>query len=344
MKKTILVLMGLCWMFFAKVCLAGGSGGGGFRIAGSSTVYPFVSFAAENFVRDNKGYNLPIIESVGTGNGFKAFCGGGDSAPHIVSASRFIKPSEMQECKKNQITDVIAFTIGYDAITIAQGLHEQWAGFSLTKEQLFLAVAKFVDIGGKLALNPYKYWSDIDKNLPRRKIIIYGPPTTSGTRDSFVELVMFNFCMQSKAFSEAFADEKLRKTHCGRVRSDGAFIDVGENDNVTVRKLGLSRDAIGILGYDYLAQNQQTINAIKIEGQGIKSDVNTDDFNFSYPLLRPIFLVSSAQIVQNNAIVRNFLQYILSEKISGENGALAEINLIPLRPQQITEQQKKLGV
>jgi phosphate transport system substrate-binding protein len=54
-----------------------------------------------------------------------------------------------------------------------------------------MALAKEVPgAGGKLVANPYKMWSDIDPSLPAMKIEVLGPPPTSGTRDSFAELVM----------------------------------------------------------------------------------------------------------------------------------------------------------
>ena len=54
-----------------------------------------------------------------------------------------------------------------------------------------MALAKEVpDADGKLVANPYKMWNEIDPSLPAEKIEVLGPPPTSGTRDSFVELVM----------------------------------------------------------------------------------------------------------------------------------------------------------
>lgn len=43
---------------------------------------------------------------------------------------------------------------------------------------------------GKLIPNPYTNWNQINKNLPNRKISVYGPPSSSGTRDTIEELVM----------------------------------------------------------------------------------------------------------------------------------------------------------
>ena len=69
---------------------------------------------------------------------------------------------------------------------------QKYKGFNVTKEQLALAVAAKVPSadGKSLIANPYKKWSDISNNLPNREIIVYGPPKSSGTRDSFEELVL----------------------------------------------------------------------------------------------------------------------------------------------------------
>ena len=64
------------------------------QIVGSSTVYPFATIVAERF--GNKGkFKTPVIESTGTGNGFKLFCQGvGSGNPDIANASRAMKSSE----------------------------------------------------------------------------------------------------------------------------------------------------------------------------------------------------------------------------------------------------------
>jgi phosphate transport system substrate-binding protein len=93
-------------------------------------------------------------------------------------------------CQENGVTDITEALIGFDGIAIAQSSKVQ--GFNVTKAQLALAVAEEVPSadGKSLIANPYKKWSDIDASLPNREIIVYGPPKSSGTRDSFEELVL----------------------------------------------------------------------------------------------------------------------------------------------------------
>src|SRR3546814_7256125 len=70
----------------------GGSAAGArdqIRAVGSSTVFPFATAVAEQFVNNNPGMKSPIIESTGTGAGMKLFCAGvGAGHPDIEDASR----------------------------------------------------------------------------------------------------------------------------------------------------------------------------------------------------------------------------------------------------------------
>ena len=105
---------------------SGGTGNSGvrdqIRAVGSSTVYPFATAVAEQFVNKNAGVKSPIIESTGTGAGFKLFCGGvGARHPDIVNASRAMKKSEYEACVKNKVADIVELQIGLDGIAFAEG-------------------------------------------------------------------------------------------------------------------------------------------------------------------------------------------------------------------------------
>ena len=87
--------------------------------AGSSTVFPFSTRVAENFARKT-GSKAPKVESLGTGGGFKLFCGGtGEGFPDIANASRPMKKSEFDACAAKGVKDIIALKIGFDGIVIA---------------------------------------------------------------------------------------------------------------------------------------------------------------------------------------------------------------------------------
>ena len=161
-------------------------------IVGSSTVFPFSTAVAENFGRVTS-YPTPKVESTGSGGGLKLFCAGvGTQHPDITNASRAIKSSEIERCASNGVEKITEIKIGYDGIVLANS--NEAPRSELTREQIFLALAKEVPQNGKLVPNPYKHWSDIDKSLSNKEIEVLGPPPTSGTRDAFVELVMEEAC------------------------------------------------------------------------------------------------------------------------------------------------------
>ena len=91
-------------------------------IVGSSTVYPFSTVVAERFGRSTE-FKTPKVESTGSGGGLKLFCDGvGVDYPDITNASRAIKQSEVDNCAKNGVTDIIEVKIGYDGIVMANAI------------------------------------------------------------------------------------------------------------------------------------------------------------------------------------------------------------------------------
>ena len=89
------------------------------RAVGSSTVFPFTTTVAENFARTS-GRKAPIVESTGTGGGFRLFCAGvGTQHPDISNASRAITKSELETCAKNGVTSITEVKIGFDGIVLA---------------------------------------------------------------------------------------------------------------------------------------------------------------------------------------------------------------------------------
>ncbi len=295
------------------------------RVVGSSTVYPFVSYAAEQFgiLTD---FGTPVVEATGTGGGIKIFCEGvGPRFPDMANASRQIKPDEVTMCEKAGITDITELSIGFDGIVLANTKASE--RYSLSIQQVFLALAKLVPEGNGLAPNPYKQWSDIDPALPDVAIEVYGPPPTSGTRDAFVEIVMEMGCKAFAQFETAFPDKKVRMKKCHLLREDGAFVDAGENDNIIVQKLKANPTALGIFGYSFLEQN-----LTDVQGSIIDDVMPTFDAIASgeYPVARSLYVYVKNQHIGVIPGLTDFLEELTSEDALSEDGYLAPIGLIPL--------------
>ncbi len=296
------------------------------RIVGSSTVYPFTTAVAEAFGKTSG--KTPVVESTGTGGGFKLFCSGlGEDKPDFTNASRAIKKSEFDACKENGVTDIVEVKIGFDGLSLA---HAKGAkDFGLTKQQVFLALAKDIPgPDGKLMANPNKMWSDIDPSLPATKIEVLGPPPTSGTRDSFAELVLEKGAESFdslKALKKA--DPKAFEAVWKAVREDGAYVEAGENDNLIVQKLQANPDAVGIFGFSFLEQNADTVKDIAIDGVQATYEAVADG---SYKVARPLFVYMKKQHVASIPGMKEFIAEFVSEAAIGEDGYLADKGLVTL--------------
>ncbi len=322
---------------FAIAALAAAAAGTAFAqssrdyisIVGSSTVYPFATVVAEQFGKATK-YKTPKIESTGSGGGIKLFCAGvGVQHPDITNSSRAIKTSELEQCAKNGVADVIEVKIGYDGLSLA---HAKGAKpLALKIEEVFLSLAKEVPDpkgGGKLVANPYKNWKEINPNLPDQKIEILGPPPTSGTRDAFVELVMEVGCdkfPEIKALKDS--DKKRHKTVCQTMREDGVFVEAGENDNLIVQKLAANPAAVGIFGYSFLDQNRDKVEGLPINGVMPEFESIASG---KYPVSRPLFFYVKKAHVGVIPGVKEYLAEFTSDRSMGNDGYLAERGLIPL--------------
>ncbi|WP_022850943.1 PstS family phosphate ABC transporter substrate-binding protein [Limisalsivibrio acetivorans] len=285
------------------------------RIVGSSTVYPFSSYVAEEFGATTK-YPTPVVESTGSGGGHKLFGeGAGLDTPDITNSSRRIKSKELKKDHEVGIDPVIEIKIGYDGIAIAH--NKAAADMNLSRAQLALAVAEEVPMDGKLVKNPYKKWSDIDSSLPNAEILVYGPPTSSGTRDAFEELVL----------EEATSEMKEYGGDYSKIRQDGVYVPSGENDNLIVQKLVKDKAAVGIFGYSFLMENSDRIKAVSVEG--VKPGPETVASG-EYPVSRSLFFYVKGNHLGKVPGMEEYINLFLSEKMIGDDGFLTEIGLIPL--------------
>jgi phosphate transport system substrate-binding protein len=294
---------------------------------GSSTVYPFTTAVAEQFGKSGAG-KTPVVESTGTGGGFKLFCAGvGAAHPDVSNASRRIKKSEFDDCQKNGATDIIEIKIGFDGITIAQS--KAGTPLKLTMAQVFLAVADQVpDKDGKLVANPNKSWSDIDKALPNVKIEVLGPPPTSGTRDAFHELFMEVGALQVDALKELRkADSKAFDKVWKSIRRDGAYVEAGENDNVIVAKLEANKNAFGVFGYSFLEENLAKLRGVPLDGVAPEFEAITSG---KYPGARRMYVYIKKQHVGTVPGLDKFAAEYVSQKALGEDGYLAKKGLVTL--------------
>jgi phosphate transport system substrate-binding protein len=303
------------------------------RIVGSSTVYPFTTAVAEQYGK--VGGKSPVVESTGTGGGMKMFCAGiGVQHPDASNASRRMTKNEFEDCKKNGVTDVIELKVGFDGLTIANS--KKGPDLKVTKEQVFLALAKNIPgPDGKLIPNPNKNWSDINPALPNQKIEVLGPPPTSGTRDSFHELVMEPGAEAIASLKSLKAsDRKAFDAAWKQLREDGAYVEAGENDNLIVQKLEANPASVGIFGFSFLEENTAKIKGATVNGVAPTFEAIADG---KYTVARPLFVYFKKQHIGVVPGLDKFLGEYVSEKAIGEDGYLSRKGLVSLPKAEIAK-------
>jgi phosphate transport system substrate-binding protein len=240
--------------------------------AGSSTVFPLSERMAERF--QDEGYSGNItIDSIGSGAGFERFCVAGES--DISNASRAIKDSEIESCQSIG-RDPIEFRIGTDALAVV-----------VSQENDFIDNATFEELA-MIFSSDAETWSDVNPEWPDEEIQRFIPGTDSGTFDYFVEAV----------FDEN--EEPILSA---------SNTQLSEDDNVLVQGVLGSPYAIGFFGYAYYAENEDVLRILSIEGvEPTGATVDSGD----YPLARPLFIYSTADIMSQKPQVADFINFYLT--------------------------------
>ncbi|MBE0683439.1 MAG: PstS family phosphate ABC transporter substrate-binding protein [Anaerolineales bacterium] len=253
--------------------------------AGSSTVFPVTERMAELFQQEGYTGNI-TVDSIGTGAGFERFCVAGES--DISNASRAIKDSEAEACKAIG-REPLEFRVGTDALAVVVSAKNDFLT-GLTIEQL-----------GKIYSGEFSTWDQVDASFPAETIQVYSPGADSGTFDYFIEAVV------GPLFKNAEGKADLDAGEAALLGLKGA--QFSEDDNVLVQGVEGSPYAIGYFGYAYFAENSGALKAIAIESvEPFEATVN----DVSYPLARPLFIYSTASIMQEKPQVAAFIYFYLT--------------------------------
>lgn len=296
---------------------------------GSSTVAPFTRTVAETLAANRTG--KVEVRSVGTVYGFDQFCQGGDLRhPDVQNASRRMNALEFQKCLSKGVNEIMEIPIGYDGIVVAHRKDLPSPNFTLA--QLWLGIAKEVPQGGRIVPNPHTSWRQVSATLPDWPIAVIGPPPTSGTRDSFTDLVLSAGC-QAVPEVRAIEDAALRRRLCTTVREDGRWTDGGEDDEVIVKRMVEGAPGtLGIFGYSFLENHRDKIDGASIEGV---DDTREAIASGAYPISRPLFVYVKRANIETVPALGAFLAEYVSDKAMGPNGYLVRRGLVPLEPARL---------
>jgi len=299
-------------------------------IAGSSTVLPFATIVAEQF-GNNPSFKTPVVESGGSSVGKKGVCEGiGTEFIDIGNASSRMKVKELEYCASNGVT-LTEIKAGYDGIVIANAKGGE--PLIISKADVGKALTAKVPAGeirdtnvNEMIDNPFQKWSDINPDYPDLAIRVYGPPTTSGTRASFAEMVNEKgYCKKDALAKAALAAAGISAKTCRAMRTDGAYIEAGEQDNLIVQKLREDPTAYGIFGFSYLDQNTDTLQGATIDGTNPTFDEIADG---TYSVARALFFYVKHEHI---GVIPGLAEFMAEwVKHWGEDGELSDAGMIPM--------------
>jgi phosphate transport system substrate-binding protein len=242
----------------------------------------------------NEGYIDEItIDSIGSGGGFEAFCVNAET--DIANASRPINEEELAACEENG-RPAIEFRVGTDALAVV--VNPDNPVNELTLEQL-----------GQIYTGEITNWNEIDPAAGDLPIALYSPGTDSGTFDYFVEAV-------------------LEEDDTGILAAPG--IQFSEDDNVLVQGVEGDVGGIGYFGYAYYTENADALKILTIDGVEPTAESAEDG---SYPLARPLFIYSAAEVMAEKPQVATFISYYLQVV----NDVITEVGYFPASEEALNE-------
>lgn len=255
---------------------------GDISVTGSSTVFLLTDHMAtcfeqgSNFADGGSYAGQVMVESTGTGEGFDQFCL--EDGPDIVDASRPINAEEREACQAAGRAP-LEFQIGTDAIAIVVN-GENEAVSDLTLAEL------------EQALTTATTWAEIRDGWPAEPINRYYPTAESGT----LEVLAAALGLDEAALLSAPTIQQQSE-------DDLALAGAVQND-----PWGLS-----FFGYAYFARTTPDGSLKALSVDGVAPRPETVDAG-TYPLLRPLFIYTTADIMaekpQVAAFINFYLQYV----------------------------------
>ncbi|MCS4243832.1 phosphate transport system substrate-binding protein [Rhizobium sp. BIGb0125] len=297
------------------------------QIAGSSTVLPYAKIVSETFSETFPAFKAPVVESGGTGGGLKAFCSGvGEGTIDVANASRAIKGEELEACKAAGVTEVQEVKIGYDGIVFAMDSSNPDVKFE--PKDIYLALAAEIVQDGKLVANPYKKWSEINKELPDVAIAAYIPGSKHGTREVFEEKIMAEGCKEAgatDAIKGLVADAKQAAAKCVAVRKDGASVDIDGDYTETLARIDANKTGLGVFGLAFYENNADRLKVATISGVVPSTETIASG---KYPVSRPLFFYVKKAHLGVIPGLKEYVEFFTSEEMIGPDSPLAAYGLV----------------
>ncbi|MCT0198326.1 PstS family phosphate ABC transporter substrate-binding protein [Synechococcus sp. CS-1325] len=249
-------------------------------ISGSSTVFPITTEAIRAFRQTRAGKDVRFnLRETGTSAGFRDFCSG--KVP-ISNASRPISSKELKACAAKGIR-FIELPIAFDALTVAVNPRNTWARQISTQE--------LSTLWSRQAQGRINRWNQVNSSWPASPIKLCGPGKDSGTFDYF-----------NKAIN-------------GSAENSRTDFSSSEDDNVVVKCIAGSPQALGYVGFGWYAANTAKLRALAIKGAkgAVLPSVEAVQQERYNPLSRPLFIYVNNEMLLKQDNLRRFIKFYLQD-------------------------------
>ncbi|WP_267524126.1 phosphate ABC transporter substrate-binding protein [Campylobacter sp. MG1] len=273
MKKIKLILLS----FLACGSLVASDFKSDITFNGSSSLAPVISKISSDFISEYQTWdkvnsnftNTKIniyVSSGGSGTGIKSVV---DKVSDFGMVAREVKDSEKAKMSKYQ-----EFILAQDALTI-----------SLNKDNPYLNYYKDISTQTlqKIFSGEYKYWSDIDKRLDNKEIVVVVRDLGGGAHEVFQKSVMKDL----------------------EVKED---VIIAPSMGALVKKITENKYAIGYASFGVYNQNKDKLEALNVDG--IEPSVE-NILNNSYFIKRPLLVIKDGDLSEQE---KAFIDYIYSKK------------------------------
>lgn len=250
------------------------------RVDGSSTVYPIVEAAAEDFLASRRGQARITVGVSGSGGGFKKFCRG---EIDLADASRPITAEEAADCAAHGI-EFIELPIAFDAVTVVVNPANDWVES--------LDVQTLSKIWSPQAQGRVQRWSDVEPDWPDRSLNLFGAGADSGTFDYFTRVIN------------------------GRARASRGDYTASESDHLLVAGVASDAGALAFFGYAYYRRNAERLRAVPIRehagAPAVLPSAESIRTGTYLPLSRPLFVYVNAARLRASPLLREFAEVLIA--------------------------------
>lgn len=257
-------------------------------IDGSSTVYPILKIAVDEFGKNwDAKVNMEVAFS-GTTAGMRKFLSG---ELDIAGASRPITREELKAAKQYNIS-FVEVPIAYDALTIAVNPDCSWVDSIKTTELKM--------IWERAAEGKVTTWKQIRPEWPDTPITLFGAGKDSGTYDYFKDVIV---------------------GRSGALRSD---YTASENDDELIAGIEKTPGALGFVPFAYFTNEGDKLKALAVQWdfdamrnqpvQGAQAVAPSEEAvmrGVYMPFGRPLFLYVNTKSLDAKPHLKDFLNYFL---------------------------------